>query len=102
MAILQQIQISDVVLEEFCLRWKIAKLELVGVFPPPSSDITLLVTFATNAQWGLLEHVRMERELSERTGHSVKLVSRRAIEESRNPLWKNAILGSVSSRPIFP
>ena len=34
MAVLQQIQIPDTVLSDFCCRWKIVKLQLLGpVFP---------------------------------------------------------------------
>lgn len=102
MAILQRIPIDEATLAAFCQRWKIAKLELFGSFAAgengPSSDIDLLVTYEPAARWSLLDHVHIENELSDILGRKVDLVSRSAIESSRNPLRRNAILGG----PIYP
>jgi predicted nucleotidyltransferase len=100
MAISQIIPIDPAV-EAFCRQWKIARLDLVGSFPAPKSDITLLVTFAPDAEWGLFQHVRMERELSALMGRKVELLSRRAVEESRNALTRNSILSRVNPTPIY-
>ena len=100
MAISQIIPIDPAV-DAFCRQWKIAKLELVGSFPGPKSDITLLVTFAPDAEWGLFEHVRIERELGALMGRKVELLSRRAVEESRNALTRNSILSRVNPTPIY-
>ena len=103
MAQAQLIPIDASVLSKFCVQWKIAKLELFGSFlrgdSRPESDIDLLVTFAPDAEWGLLEHVRMERELSAILGRKAELVSRRAIEASPNAIRRNAILGNA--RPVY-
>jgi uncharacterized protein len=103
MSQVQLIPVDTAVLSEFCVRWKIAKLELFGSFLRgdfgPDSDIDLLVTFAPDAAWGLLEHVRMERELSSLLGRKTELVSRRAIEASHNAIRRSAILGNT--RPVY-
>jgi uncharacterized protein len=101
MAISQIIPIEPAVLDAFCRQWKIAKLELVGSFPVPKTDITLLVTSAPDAEWGLFEHVRIERELGALMGRKVELLSRRAIEESRNALTRDSILSKVNPTPIY-
>ena len=51
---------------------------------PPDSDLDLLVRFAPDADWSLLDHVAMEEELSAIVGRKVDLVSQRAIERSSN------------------
>ncbi len=60
-----------------------------------NSDVDLLVTFAPDADWSLLDHVKMQHELADLLGRSVDLVSRRAIESSHNPIRKREILGSA-------
>ena len=86
-------------LEEFCTRWKIAKLELFGSALRADfrddSDLDLLVTFDPDAAWSLLDHVRMERELSEMVGRKIDLVSRRAVEASHNTIRRSSILGGA-------
>lgn len=83
----------------FCHRWLIRELALFGSAlrgPVESdSDIDLLVTFAAEASWSLLDHFQMQAELSELLGRPVDLVSRRAIERSANRLRKREILGSA-------
>lgn len=98
MAILQRLPVDEAQLDMFCRRWKITKLELFGstlIDPSRARDIDLLVTFAQDARWGLFEHEHMQRELSGLLGRSVDLISRRAVETSRNALRRNAILSSA-------
>lgn len=98
MALLQQPPVNEGQLEAFCQRWKIAKLELFGsalADPNGARDIDLLVTFAQDARWGLFEHEHMQNELSRLLGRSVDLITRRAIETSRNTERRNAILSSA-------
>ena len=51
----------------FCQRWHIRELALFGSVLRsdfgPDSDVDVLVTFAPEADWGLLEHVQMQQEL---------------------------------------
>jgi hypothetical protein len=81
---------------DFCSRWKIREFALFGSVLRddfrPDSDVDVLVTFAPDAGWSLLDHVRMQDELSDLFGRSVDVVSRRAVEESRNPYRRREIL----------
>jgi predicted nucleotidyltransferase len=51
-----------------------------------------MVTFLPDADWSLLDHVGIERELADLLGRGVDLVTRRSIEASRNGLRREAIL----------
>ncbi|HYH44882.1 MAG TPA: nucleotidyltransferase domain-containing protein, partial [Thermoanaerobaculia bacterium] len=63
----------------------------------PESDGDLLVTFDASAEWSLLDHVRMQQELSDLLGRDVDLVSRRAVEGSPNMVRRRAILDSAET-----
>lgn len=87
----------------FCRKWKVVELALFGSVLRndfgPDSDVDVLVSFAPDARWSLLDEPRMERELAELLGRSVDLVSRRAVQDSRNWLRRQAIL--ASAEPIY-
>jgi uncharacterized protein len=101
MAIMQQIPVDEAVLDAFCKQWKIVKLEMFDAsWRSFDADLHLLVTVAPDANWGLLEHNRVEWELGELLGRSVELVSRRAIESNGNALSRRGIL--ESARPLYP
>jgi predicted nucleotidyltransferase len=98
MALLQRLPVDEAQLDAFCRRWKIAKLELFGsalIDPSLAQDVDLLVTFSEDARWGLFEHERMQDELAGMLGRKVDLITRRAIESSRNAVRRNAILSSA-------
>ena len=84
---------------DFCRRWKIAELALFGSVLRedfrPDSDVDVLASFAPEARWSLMDEVRMEDELVAILGRKVDLVSRWAIEHSRNWIRRKAILGSA-------
>jgi predicted nucleotidyltransferase len=84
---------------EFCRRWKISRLAVFGSAVRgklrADSDMDLLATFASDADWSMFDHYRMEDELVELLGREVDLVSKEAIEESANPIFRRAILGSA-------
>ncbi|MGA2035186.1 MAG: nucleotidyltransferase family protein [Thermoguttaceae bacterium] len=86
-------------LAAFCRKWKISELALFGSVLRedfrPHSDVDVLVSFDSLAEWGLFEHVAMQEELSQLLGREVDLVSRRAIEASDNPIRRQAILDSA-------
>jgi predicted nucleotidyltransferase len=98
-----EIPIPTAQLDEFCRRWKIAELCVFGSALRedfrPDSDLDLLVTFAPEADWSLLDHVTMEEELSGIVARKVDLVSQRAIERSSNWIRRKAIL--ESAEPYF-
>jgi len=86
-------------LRRFCSKWLITELAVFGSVLRddfgPASDVDFLAAFAPEARWSLLDHVRMQNELSEIVGRDVDLVSRRAVEKSRNPIRQRAILESA-------
>jgi uncharacterized protein len=90
-------------LADFCQRWKITEFALFGSVLRedfrPDSDVDVLVTFATEAEWSLFDDVDMEEELSVIFGRKVDLVSRRAVERSDNWIRRKAILSSAE--PIY-
>lgn len=94
-----RIQLDDKRLADVCQRWRIVELDFFGSVLRddfgPNSDVDVLVTFAPEAAWGLLDHVQMEEELSTLLGRKVELVSRRAIERSPNWIRRRAILDSA-------
>ncbi len=91
--------VTSEALDLFCRRWAISELALFGSVVRedfgPESDIDVLVTFASDADWGLLDHVQMELELSELLDREVDLLTRRAVERSQNPLRRREILDSA-------
>ncbi len=84
---------------EFCRKWRVNELALFGSVLRddfrPDSDVDVLVTFAPDAAPSLFDHVDMQDELAEIFGREVDLVNRKGLEQSRNPFWKKAILGSA-------
>lgn len=98
-----QIDVDRQQLDDFCRRWQITELALFGsVLRPdftPNSDVDVLVTFAPTADWSLWDHITIREGLSELLGRRVDLVSRRAIERSRNWIRRKTIL--ETARPYY-
>lgn len=92
-------QFSQDQLEHFCSRWQIIELALFGSFLTDrvrfDSDVDLLVTFAEDTHWSLLDHVQMEDELEKIFGRPVDLVAKKAVEQSYNWLLRQEILNSA-------
>ncbi len=90
---------------EFCRERGIARLEIFGSALRDDfrrdSDVDLLCTLTPekDQRCGLLEWVDMQFKLQEIFGRPVDLVSRWAIERSRNRYRRNAILSTA--RPIY-
>jgi predicted nucleotidyltransferase len=84
------VTIPQSALAAFCQRWSIREVALFGSALRedfnPQSDVDVLVTFNSEADWGLFEHAKMRQELSELLGRDVDLLTRRAVEHSGN--WK--------------
>jgi hypothetical protein len=89
-------------LRAFCAKWKIAELAVFGSYLRedfgPESHVDFLVTWKPDADWSLLDVVRMEAELGDIVGRKIDLVLRRSIERSRNRIRRDAILSSA--RPV--
>ena len=86
---------------EFCRRWQIKELALFGSVlrddSRPDSDIDLLVTFAPDHPWSLMDHVRMQDELGEVLGREIDLITRSSVEKSENPWRRHDILTSAQT-----
>ena len=97
------IVLPDAQIADFCRRWTIAELALFGSVLRedfvPDSDVDVLVTFAPDAEWTLLDHVQMEEELAALLGRAVDLVSRRGLERSENWIRRNEIL--TTAQPVY-
>ena len=93
------ISIDPQMIAQFCRRRQIVELSLFGSVLRedfgPDSDVDILVSFADQADWSLLDHIAMEAELSELLGRKVDLVSRRAVERSRNWIRRRSILSGA-------
>ena len=84
---------------DFCRRWHISELALFGSVLRDDfsidSDLDILVTFAPGADWSLLDHLRMEQELTDLLGREVDLLSKRAVEQSHNWARRQEILNTA-------
>ena len=85
---------------EWRRRWHISELAAFGsILRPefgPSSDVDLLVAFEPDAAWSLIDHERMEQELTEIIGRPVDLVNRAGIERSANWIRRHEILATAT------
>ncbi len=90
------VSIEEDKIEDFCRRWNICELSLFGSVLrndfSSDSDIDVLVSFFSEADWGLLEHAQMQDELKELFGRNVDLVSHRGLVQSENWIRKREIL----------
>lgn len=88
--------ISQQKLEEICTHWKITELALFGSILrldfTEKSDIDILVTFADEARWGLIDFMRLNQQLETEFKRSVDLMTKQSIEKSKNWLRKREIL----------
>jgi uncharacterized protein len=84
---------------DFCSHWRVAELSLFGSILREDfhsqSDVDILIDFAPEADWGLLEHIQMQQELKAILGREVDLVSKRAIEQSSNWIRRQEILSTA-------
>ena len=89
---------------KFCQRWRIQELAVFGSVLRPDfnseSDIDVIVTFDDDAEWSLLDHMRMQQELQAFLQRDVDLVTKRAVERSENWVRRKEILSTASV--IFP
>lgn len=83
---------------EVCDSHPVSRVELFGSRANgranSESDVDLLIEFLPGASIGLLEMGGLKEELEQRLGYSVDLVSRAAVERSRNPYRRRSILAA--------
>lgn len=84
---------------DFCDRWRIQEVALFGSILRDDftdrSDVDILVSWELDTHWTLLDRADMKYELEALLDRRVDLVSRRAIEQSENPLRRAAILNTA-------
>jgi len=87
----------------FCRRWQVRELALFGsALRPdfsPESDVDVLISFHGATNWGLFDHVQMRLDLEAIFHRQVDLVTRRALEQTRNEFLREEILRTA--RVIF-
>lgn len=93
-----KVELKDELIKSLCQKWKIKELALFGSvlrddFDPSKSDIDVLITFEDRTSIGW-EFAQIKTELEEIFGRSVDVVSKKALERSRNPFRKDTILKS--------
>ncbi len=89
--------------QQFCHEHGVSRLELFGSALradfSADSDVDLLATLRpeADAHCGLFEWVEMKGQLEHIFGRSVDLLSRKAVERSRNPYRKASILAHTEA-----
>ena len=89
------------IVREVCARHPVVRADLFGSVARgnagPGSDIDVLVEFLPGSDVGLFEMGALREELAEALGCSVDVVSRRAVERSKNPFRRRAMLTDLVS-----
>lgn len=92
-------QIPQEKLDSFCKKWSVGELSLFGSILRDdfnnNSDVDVLVSFLPDAKWTLFDHVDMKEDLENIFGRRVDLVTKKAVEKSKNQIRKNSIINSA-------
>jgi predicted nucleotidyltransferase len=95
----ERIELPREKIEDFCRKWKVREFALFGSVLQesfcPDSDIDVLVDFEPGLSRSLFDLVNMTDELKEIFGRDVDLLTRPAVEKSRNYIRRKAILSSM-------
>ena len=82
------IPFPESLITQFCHRWKIIELAVFGSVLredfSSQSDVDVLVTFQPGVEWSLIDHAQMEEELEHILNCPVDLLSKKAVEQSKN------------------
>ena len=91
--------VSEAQIAEFCQRWQLTELAVFGSVLRddfrPDSDIDLLVRYGPAPRRSLIDHIKLEEELTELLGRKVDLSSKLGVENSKNWIIRKNILGSA-------
>lgn len=92
------VDVLRAVVRSVCEGRPVARVEVFGSVgrgtPHAGSDVDLLVEFLPEATTGLFEMGSLKEDLEERLCCRVDLLSRRAVEKSRNAIRRRAILAN--------
>lgn len=93
---MMNIAISQSKLADFCREHHIAELALFGSVLRddfrPESDIDVLVSFAPEGHYSLLDFVQIQEKLKQILGHEIDLVEKAGL---RNPFRRRHILDNM-------
>lgn len=93
------VKVSMERISEFCKKWKVKEFALFGSVLrddfKPDSDIDVLVDFEQDSGRTLFDLVDMIDELKNIFGRDVDLLTRKAVERSRNYIRRKEILSSA-------
>ena len=94
----QRLGVSPSILHQFCQKHKITELSVFGSILREDfnldSDIDLLVNFDPNAHISLMDMIKIENELKILLKRNIDLVSKKAIENSKNWIRRQNILNN--------
>jgi len=86
-------------IEAFCKAWNVRELQVFGSVTTdrfrPESDIDIIVDFLPGTRHTLIQLAKMEVELEQIFGRHTDLITRQAVEESRNYIRRKSILASL-------
>lgn len=99
MVSLNSLNLPKAKLKDFCCRWQIIELSLFGSILRDDfhsgSDIDMLVAFAPDTLWDLLDLITMQQELEAIFDRPVDLLEKRIIETSHNWIRRREILSTA-------
>ncbi len=97
-SVVPRIELPREAIADFCRRWGIVRLEIFGSVLRddfgPNSDVDFLYLFESNKYPGW-EFVSLCEEMEQLIGRPIDMVSRQAIESSKNAHRKREILDSA-------
>ena len=80
----------------FCQHWHIVELSLFGSVLGdqfhPDSDIDILICFASDTSQGLLTLAKIKYDLEAKTGRTIDIALKKAVEDSENWIRRHEIL----------
>lgn len=98
---LGRLEIPDGEMEDLCRRWQVRELAAFGSVLRddfgPESDVDLLVTFAPDAPWTLLDLVEIRDDFADLVGRPVDIIERSTVETSPNWIRRREILGTAQA-----
>ena len=98
----ERLDLSPGELAEFCQRWRVTELSLIGPIPPDDvgtdDSVEFLVRFEPGVMRRYADAVAMERELAELVGRDVDLVDYRSVVDwSDNYIRRRTMLESAQT-----
>ena len=88
--------ISKNQITDFCKRWKIIEFAAFGSVLRedfgPESDLDIIITFSSDADWSLFDHLRMEKELERILNRKIDLFTKKSVEQDHNWIRRKEIL----------